>query len=399
MNLPRTDVGCAVASDRPRIGIFSLRNSALQVARSPGYEFEETIVGELEPNAVLVEPPLNISRDQLGLRAKRWFKRRGVGTGPINFGAQTWSVEQDFDLFFVAPAFPNDLLELSTLRDWRKRSRVAICYLQELWVSDFDNRLPTLMSILKEFDYIFVGLYHTAEALSKKLGIDVQYLPLGIDAEMWNPYTGTPKPRDIDVCAIGNMDPGTHEALWNWAEEKGRYYSFTTTGGGRLTVNHRIHRQNLAQTLKRSKFFFTFMAKRDVTSQRGSQEEFGPRYYEGAGAGAILLGDAVKTNPAYLKHMDWEGAVIEVPYASVDMPTLLEEIEKNADWLEDVRRRNVANCLTRHDHLNRWDMVMKAAGFEETPTAAARRARLKEQAAMLQGASPVPLGRPRSQVT
>ena len=88
--------------------------------------------------------------------------------------------------------------------------------------------------------------------------------------------------------------------------------------------------------------------------------------------------------------------MIEVPYTSADMPALLEDIEKNADWLEEVRRRNVANCLTRHDHLNRWDMVMKAAGFEETPTAVARRARLQEQAAKLESPQAVPINQGRS---
>ena len=73
-----------------------------------------------------------------------------------------------------------------------------------------------------------------------------------------------------------------------------------------------------------------------------------------------------------------------------------DEIEKQADWLEEVRRRNVANCLTRHDHLNRWDMVLKATGFEETPSAAARRARLKEQAAQLESRKTVPINRGRS---
>jgi len=382
-------------NDAPRTGVFTVRNSLYGVSRCPGLEFEDIIVEELEPGAVFVEPMQDAS-GQLGLKTNRWLKRRGVPVGDFAFGAKTRSMGQDLDLFFAAPAVSSDLLALSTLHDWRKRSKVAVCYLQELWISEFDRQLAGVADILRQFDHVFVGLYHTAEALSRKLGIKVEYMPLGIDAEMWNPYIGTPKPRDIDVCAIGNMDPGTHEALWNWAEDTGRYYSFTTTGGARLSVSHRIHRQNLAQTLKRSKFFFTFMAKRVVTSQRSAQEEFGPRYYEGAGAGAIQIGDAVKTNPAYLEHMDWEGAVIEVPYASADMPALLEDIEKNADWLEEVRRRNVANCLTRHDHLNRWDMVMKAAGFEATPTAEARRARLQEQAANLESPQAVPINQGRS---
>ena len=379
----------------PRTGIFTMRETAYQVSRSPGYEFEDLIVDELEPGAVFITPP-QVAARQLGLRAKRWLKRRNVSTGDFNFGARTMSMGQDLDLFFTAPALPADLLALSTLHDWRKRSRVAVCYLQELWISEFDKQLPGVADILRQFDHVFVGLYHTAEALSKRLGIKVEYMPLGIDAEMWNPYRGIEKPRDIDVCAIGNMDPDTHDALWQWAEGTGRYYNFTTTGSATLSVSHRIHRQNLAQTLQRSKFFFTYMAKRAVTQQRKSQEEFGPRYFEGAGAGVIQLGDAVKTNSAYLEHMNWDGAVIEAPYASADMPALLEDLEKDANWLEEVRRRNVTNCLLRHDHLNRWDMVLKVAGLDETPGAAARRARLQDQAELLQPSHARPISRSQS---
>ena len=373
----------ATNSSGPRTGIFTMRNSVYQVSRCPGYEFEDMIVDELEPGAVFIEP-LHNEAGQVGLRAKRWLKRRDISTGDFNFGARTASIGQDFGLFFTAPAVPSDLLALSTLHDWRKRSGVAVCYLQELWISEFDKQLPGVADILREFDHVFVGLYHTAEALSKRLGIKVEYMPLGIDAEMWNPYQGTPKPRSIDVCAIGNMASDTHDALWNWSEDTGRYYNFTTTGSAVLSVSHRIHRQNLAQTLQRSKFFFTYIAKRAVTQQRKTQEEFGPRYFEGAGAGAIQLGDAVKTNAAYLEHMDWDDAVIDAPYSSADMPALLEDLESNASWLEEVRQRNVSNCLLRHDHLNRWDMVLKVAGLEETPAAAARRARLQKQAVALQ---------------
>lgn len=382
MSFTKDVVHLATANDKIRTGVFTRRASHYEVSRCPGYEFEDLIVDELEPGAVFIHP-LDDAACQLGLRANRWLKRHNVPVGDYNFGARTKSIGQDLDLFFAAPAVPSDLLELSTLHDWRKRSRVAVCYLQELWISEFDKQLPGVADILRQFDHVYVGLYHTAEALSKRLGIQVEYMPLGIDAEMWNPYLGRPKPRHIDVCAIGNVDKNTHDALWNWASETGRYYNFTTTGSATLSVPHRVHRQNLAQTMQRSKYFFTYMAKRDVTLQRGSQREFGPRYFEGAGAGAIQLGDKVETNPAYLEHLDWEGAVIEAPYETTDMPALIAELERNATWLENLRRRNVSNCLLRHDHLNRWDMVLKSAGLDETPSAAARRTRLQEQAALL----------------
>ncbi|MDA8586939.1 hypothetical protein N9L47_11870, partial [Rhodobacteraceae bacterium] len=211
MSISKSEVRLADTNSISRTGVFTMRNSASQVSRSPGYEFEDLIVNELEPGAVFIQPP-EVAACQLGLRAKRWLKHRNIPTGDFNFGAQTRSMGHDLDLFFTAPAFPADLLALTTLHDWRKRSRVAVCYLQELWIYEFDKQLPGVADILRQFDHVFVGLYHTAEALSKRLGIKVEYMPLGIDAEMWNPYRGVPKPRDIDVCAIGNMDPVTHDA-------------------------------------------------------------------------------------------------------------------------------------------------------------------------------------------
>lgn len=384
MSLPKKEgrVPTAVPLTKPRTGVFTLRSSARQVSRCVGYEFEDAIIEDLEPGSVLIEPSADAQK-QIGLKAKHWLQRRNLSFGAFDFGARTMSLGQDLDLFFTAPALPQDLLALSALSDWRQRSRHAVCYLQELWISEFDRHLPAILPILNQFDQVFVALYHTAEALSQKLDVPVEHLPLGVDTELWNPYLGKPKARVIDACAIGHMDPVTHGSLWDWAEKTGRYYSFTTSSSARIGVPHKMHRQNLAQTLQRSKFFFTYMAKRAVTGQRSSQEEFGPRYFEGAAAGAIQVGDAVKTNPSFLASLDWDGAVVEAPFSSTGTPAILEELERNADWLEGVRRTNVANCLTRHDHLNRWDMVLKTAGLDETPAMAARRARLKGHAESL----------------
>lgn len=395
MSLPKSKVRSAAVGNKLRTGVFTMRNAEYQVARCPGFEFEDIIVQELEPDSVFVEP-LRGNAGQPGLRAKRWLERKGVPTGDVKFGAQTKSMGQDVDLFFAAPATPRDLLTLSTIHDWRKRTRVAVCFLQELWISEFDAQLPSVANQLRQFDHVFVGLYHTAEALTRRLGIKVEYLPLGIDTELWNPFADIPKPRAIDVTAIGNMDPETHQSLWDWAESTGRYYNFTTTGSERLSVPHDIHRQNLAQTLQRSKFFCTYMAKRVVTMQRGEQQEFGPRYFEGAAAGAIQIGDVVSTNPAYMANIDWEGAVIEAPFASSELPELIEGIEKDAAWVEQIRRRNVAQCLTRHDHLHRWDEVLRVAGLKETPGAADRRTRLELAAKALKDDAPAAVSRLQS---
>jgi hypothetical protein len=352
------------------------------VWRCPIYEFEDIILEDLEPGAITLCPAVDF-RDNIGVRARRVLDRFGVRASEVNLGFHSSSLDQDVELFFFAAANTSDLEALYAIRDWRKRSNQAVCFLQELWVDEIEKQLPRIGSILSQFDHVFVGLYHTAEALKKRLEVPVHYLSNAVDAERFNPYRGTPKPRSIDVCAVGHVAPLTHEALWKWAEETGRFYSYTSTRGPLEFSSHRVHRHNLVQTLQRSKFFLSHKAR---VHQPRHQEEFGPRYFEGTAAGTVLLGQAVVSNPAFIEDFDWEGAVVEAPFESADYPALIEELEKDAEWLERVRRANVQNCLTRHDHLNRWDQILSFTGLTETDAIVERRNRLVEQAAEIERA-------------
>jgi len=369
-----------------RTAVFTMRRSERLVSRCAGYEFEDQIVEELEPGAVLIEPPEVASRD-LALRARRWLQRRDLPSGPLAGAGQPLPVEQDLDLLFFMPAAPYDLLALDGYRDWRQRTGYAVCFLQELWISEMDHQLRDLRRILNQFDHVVSGFYHTAEALSERLDTRVDYMPHSVDAELFNPFNGARlKPRSIDACAVGGMDTGAHDALWSWAERTGHHYSFTTTGGAPLSVSPKVHHHYLSQTLQRSKYFFTFLAKRWATGQRNAQEEFGSRYFEGAAAGAVQLGDIVSSNPGFVASLDWDGAVVAADYFSTDLPELITHLESNGQWIETVRRANVANCLTRHDHLHRWAGMLEAAGLTETPGVVARRSRLQEQANALRKA-------------
>lgn len=375
-----------------RTGIFTLRSFARQVSRCPGYEFEDMIADEVEPGSVLIDASAQ-EINQRGLRARNWLSRKGIPVGNTTFGAKTRSVGQSFDLFFFSPALPRDLLHLTALNDWRAQSSKAVCFLQELWIAEVDDVVARYGPILNQFDHVLCGFYYSAEALAERLDVPVSYMPYGVDAELFNPGTQN-LPRVIDVCAIGNMDGTTHDALWKWSEARAdRYYSYTTTGAASFSVSHRHHRQNLAQTLQRSKYFFTYLAKKVVTGQRHAQEEFGPRYFEGAAAGAIQLGDPVKSNPSYLEHLDWDDAVIDMPYSSAEIPAMIEALEAEPDRIEAIRHANVSNCLLRHDHLYRWDEVLKVAGLSVTPQAEDRRARLAASAAPLRQDGVVPVRR------
>ena len=367
-------------SESRRVGVFSIRNLARQVSRTACYEFEDLITSELEPGASLIEPVEAPSHNILA-RARNWSHRKGIKKTILDRQTPQLPVDHNLDLLFFAPAVPYDLLALENFGDWRDRTSFAVCLIQEFWLSELDQQLTDLQYILDKFDLVICCFYHTAEELSHRLSAEVAYAPHCVDADLFNPYNLKHTPRRvIDACAVGDMDPLTHRSLWDWAAETGRYYNFTTLGGAKLSVHHGVHRQNLAQTLQRSRYFFTYMAKRTATKQRTSQEEFGSRFFEGAAAGAIQLGDIVTSNPGFMANLDWDGAVIESEYRSKDVPALISKLEGSPGWVESVRRRNVANCLLRHDHLYRWDIVLKAARFEESSSAAARRARLRAQA-------------------
>lgn len=363
----RTDMDLQVA-------VFTARGRRRQIYRSLGYEYEDAIVSDFHAGQ-LIEPAFE-ALNTVAFRARLWLERQRLGQFVPNVSHPSVGLGRDVDLFFVYPATLGDLLALNTIRDWRSRSSVAICHLQELWASSIPKEISWLQLILNQFDYVICSQYWTIKPLARELEVPVSYLPPGVDAATLCPWPN-PSPRVIDACAIGKMDLATHNSLWNWDQRTGKYYRFTVDGPVSSCTSHVVHRQALSQTLQRSKYFFSYRAKRNFTDQRGEQNEFGPRYFEGAAAGTILVGEKVNDNPAFADNFDWEGAVVEAEYSEACMPTLIEELEGKPEWITAVRKANVVNCLMRHDHVHRWGSILEMAGFAPTKNMMKRLERLE----------------------
>lgn len=363
-----------MTTSSPRIGVFSLRAQRQEVFRCSGYEYEDLIASEFD-RGLLVEP-VPAAQSHRGARLQKFLLKHNLPGQTARFGAAETSMGQDVDLFFAYPAFVHELQELATIRDWRSRSKYAVCHLQEAWSSEAETRIAGTLPILAQFDHIYCAMYHTVETLRGLLDVPVTYLPWGLDAETMCPWPAD-RARLIDVAAIGKVDNGTHDVLADWAAKTGRYYNYTSTGLANYAVSFKHHRANFTQTLQRAQYFFVYLAKREMTAQRKEQREFGLRYFEGAAAGAIQLGDLVSDNPGYAANLDWEGAVIEAPYGATDVPEIIARLEQDRDGLEAIRRSGVINCLRRHDHVYRWAEMLKGAGLAETPAMADRRARLE----------------------
>lgn len=350
-----------------RVCAFSLRDNIRGVFRCAGFEFEDAIVDDLE-DGFLVQPP-KAELPDFDIRVRRWMAMRGLTDGSPVMPARTKPMGQDCDLFFVNAALLSDLWYVDMITDWRKRSGKAVCFLQELWRNEIDAKLPSYVPILNRFDHVFCTLQHSVERMNEILDVPVSYMPWGVDAAEMSPYhQAAPKERVVDMTVLGWVRPAVHDALWNWAENSGRYYNFTTTGLAAITVHHKVHRRALTNQLQRSKFFLTYMAKRETMFEIHGQAEFGPRYFEGAASGAVMLGDPLTGQEAFDAYLGWEDAVIDAPADGPDIPTLIEALEQDPDRLERIRRTNVAQCLRRHDNAHRWQHIAQTMGL--TPSAA-----------------------------
>lgn len=357
----------------PRVAIFSPRAFEDHVSRSHGYEFEDVIVSSLD-SVDLFAPRPGRFWPYLSKVRNRLSYRTAVATS-VPADLEPLALERDYDLFFFTIAQLRDLNQLGALRGWRQRSRAAICWIQELWVHDFDHLGP-LLDRLNDFDAVICSFTGTADALRTRLKTPVHYIPWGLDAVHFCPYPDPPR-RAIDFLSIGVRHEATHAALVDYADRTGRFYSYETISGRAGMSDYRAHRHNYVGLIQRSRYFFSYLAKIERSVERGDQVEFGLRYLEGMAGGAVILGTRIDSE-AFRSHLDWEDSVIDIPYDYPDIGTLIDRLEAEPDRLAAISRRNITECLARHDHLYRWQAVLDLAGLPATPAMARRKARLDD---------------------
>ncbi len=137
------------------------------------------------------------------------------------------------------------------------------------------------------------------------------------------------------------------------------------------------HREHLAGVLKRSRYVIVNPGKYNRLSETSGQQELGFRFFEGAAAGAVMIGSAPRIQ-SFDDNFDWTDAVIEVDDGSV-----LESIatlDLDPDRLDRIRRDNVTNSLRRHDWVHRWQQVLDAVGLPTSESIEARKRELERLA-------------------
>jgi hypothetical protein len=219
----------------------------------------------------------------------------------------------------------------------------------------------------------------SVEAVRRTVGRPCHHLPIGVDVLRFTPFPHRPA-RSIDVYAMGRRVEWLHRALLREAAKGELFYVYDTVPSAFIQPrDHVEHRDLVASFAKRSRSFVTFPAKVDHKDETRGQSELGTRFFEGAAAGAVLIGEA-PTGPAFRAEFDWPDSLIEV----TDERALLEWLERcrrQPEQIEAIGIRNAVEALRRHDWLQRWARILELSGLEPTERWIQRKRRLEELAA------------------
>lgn len=382
-------------SPEPRVLCVSYRGISPVISRCGHYEFEDLIA---TVDAVDVVSPTDspdpadartalqnglFTFRQLGTKLSHRISTKLEGTLPRTGrrGAPA-DLAGNYDLLYVSAQSPTDLYNIGPCAMWRSKARVAICYVDEIFAADVAG-LGDIRKILSQFDHILVSVQEAVAPLSAATGRPCHYVAPSTDVLKFCPYPAFPK-RFIDVYAMGSSrPPEAHDALLRLARERGWYYTYDTTTNCRVS-SHIEHRSRLAEMIKRSQFFLVTGARWYDTDRTGGQFELGLRFFEGAAAGAVLVGDAPRGNRLFDEYFGWPDAVIPSRLTSDEIAVVLTDLAADPVRLARISSTNVVNSLRRHDHVHRWSQILSIAGVTETAAMTERRNELETLAAVIE---------------
>jgi hypothetical protein len=186
---------------------------------------------------------------------------------------------------------------------------------------------------------------------------------------------------------MGRRPEAVHTAILRVASDEDLFYLYDTIPGHLIQpTNYRQHRNLIADCAKRSRLFVAYPAKVDVADETRGQSEPGARFYEGAAAGAVLIGKAPH-GPGFAKEFDWPDAVIDIGSSEESVCHALRALAAQPERMRALGHRNAARAGTRFDWCHRWSEILRIAGMPPLDGMIERETQLAEIAAMAEDAS------------
>jgi hypothetical protein len=269
---------------------------------------------------------------------------------------------------------------MKSLKGLRDKCKKTVCWLPEFYFKDIPV-YKSCVEVLKQFDYV-IFMFVASDPFLPFIKGHSQYLPAGIDCLNFCPYPNPPA-RVIDVLSIGRRAPATHKALMRMAREDNKFYVYDTINALKA---HDLdeHRLMMANMAKRSRYFIVSPGKFDKPEETGGTSEFGYRYFEAGAAGTIMIGMRPYNNKEFDKIFTWPDAVLEVPFTSDEIVSVIREFDKEPERQAKARQTNITQCLLNHDWLYRWEAVLDMVGMQPLPKLQNRKRVLKELAATVE---------------
>jgi hypothetical protein len=347
------------SSARARILLVTLRRLNTHAAWCSNYAFEDVVRSVDDVDMLELEPAPHFELRQHIARSIAWRSRYRAFQG-LNPGVKPVRLNRDYDVLVFVCMNVWDLLYLNAVANWQTRCKVKLCYLTEFYVGQTPE-LQHLLRRLHDFDQIFSSCAGSVEAISKIVGKPSHHLPYAVDVLRFTPY---PKPpaRVIDVLSIGRRSEPVHQALRRLAATREFFYLYDTLPASLVQPsNPAEHREMLASAARVSRFFVTYPAKFGDGESHG-QSEVGARYFEGAAAGAVLLGQAPGVS-AFLRDFPWPDAVVELKADGSDVADVLADLSRRPDELARLGARNAVAALRWYDWVYRWRSILETAGL------------------------------------
>jgi hypothetical protein len=360
---------------KPRICMVTFDRFLRQAFRAGFSEGQDVLVDCDDVDLIYLQPTAGFETKETWHR--RLLSKDVTGTlARVNPGLRSVRLKKEYDLFiFFCPVWL-DAMFVNAVQDWRDHCKTSVCWINELWAGRILEQKYWL-PFLDRFDHVFLGLSGSAELVKQITGRSCYYLPAAVDALRFSPYP-TPPPRSVDIYSLGRKSADAHRALLKLASDRRLFYIHDTLQhGDNKAPDFREHRELYAAIAKRSKFFLVAPAKVDLSTHTHGQIEVAARYFEGAAAGAIMIGQAPDCD-SYRQMFPWPNSVVELEADGSNVDELLSGLLAEPVTMGEISRRNAAGALLQHDWVYRWERILSAAGLEPTARMNSRKQRLRE---------------------
>ena len=140
------------------------------------------------------------------------------------------------------------------------------------------------------------------DEVARITGRPCSYLPLASDVLHFAPRERD-QPRPIELCNIGRRSQVTHHALLEDSARRGSFYYYDTVAASGTDLKQRTfrvdnpqeHRTMLATLLRNSRYFIANRSHVNNPEFTAGRDEISARFYEGAAAGTVMIGEAPRT--------------------------------------------------------------------------------------------------------